>query len=1051
MRAVTVVPWERDFLAALKEIVLAERGDDLAATTIVFPHRRPARYLLDIFRHDAALPRPLLLPEMTSIPDFVNRLRLDLSDVPFTEATVLDQVGLLYEVARGLKLEGRGALARLPLAPQRFFPWGVRLARLLDDMLRQNVAPTDIRDMEGDVEPFAAALLEQLGAVFERFTTALEERGWTTPGFAAYWAPQWLDGIAAGLAGRAVYFAGFYALTGTEDALLRALWERCGARMILHGDRALADPAAAPHWSCAEHRRMLDRWRARAELFVPACETGDVPTCPGPTPIRFIEGYDLHSQLDALARELADLRPPAAPETPETDADEPAPAPAAAHGQARAAVVLPDTAMLLPVLHHLPVKDVNVSMGYPLSRTTLHRLLETLLRLQETRPPEPDAHPGGSATARPAAPGRTYYWRELIDCIRHPYLKMLDLDGAQPLRIAFHALERVVRTGEKFTDPRALAAALADEELEAGATGAAGAAETGTATGRSPTADAETPPAPEAVRALLEEVFAACLDAFAPVRTLAQLADALDGLCDLLLRHGGTLWTRFPLDAECLYRLLHETIPALRQCTLADEEFPRAVLFSILREFLDTERVPFEAEPLAGLQVLGMLETRLLRFGRVYVVNAVDDLLPGAPSHDPLLPDALRALLGLPDNRMRDLVAAFNFHRLIRGADEVVILYQSGTGGEGPDARAVRSRFVEELLWEREKPAGRVFKAGEGPLETVSYPITPIRRERPGTRKTPAVAARLENFLDRRPLSAKALDAFLTCPHRFFLETLCGLRPVEEVGEEGDPAQFGNVVHEVLREFFRPHLGMELARETLSADALADALERAVAADSFFRQLPFDQRTLLLAAGRRQMAKLLAEMPEHTTVLLLEEELTADLPTPTRTFRLQGVLDRVDRRTGGAGGAGGAENGNDGGFGDVIVDYKTGALKSVKPDLWTDADLWSMIRARPEGPELADVLALVAERAASVQMPLYLHLYAQAAHAAPRDAALVELKDSCKEVPLLAALDAPTRALVLTERIPALLAFLCESLVRCDAFPARPGRHCDWCPLRAGC
>ena len=90
----------------------------------------------------------------------------------------------------------------------------------------------------------------------------------------------------------------------------------------------------------------------------PSC-TGPVSTDP-PRRIRFVEGFDLHSQLAVMADALGP--------GPHTDA----------------AVVVPDSDALMPVLHHLPDADVNVSMGYPLARTALYRLLDTIVGLQES-------------------------------------------------------------------------------------------------------------------------------------------------------------------------------------------------------------------------------------------------------------------------------------------------------------------------------------------------------------------------------------------------------------------------------------------------------------------------------------------------------------------------------------------------------------------------------------------------------------------------------------------------------------------------------------------
>lgn len=147
---------------------------------------------------------------------------------------------------------------------------------------------------------------------------------------------------------------------------------------------------------------------------------------------------------------------------------------------------------------------------------------------------------------------------------------------------------------------------------------------------------------------------------------------------------------------------MQRVIPALKDNGMADTPLPWPLMQAMLLELVRAERVPFEADPLTGLQVLGMLETRLLRFSRVFLVDVTDDRLPGAPIRSPLLPDSLRALLGLPDTRNREQLAAYTFHRLIAGADEVWLYWQEGVETSG--------------LFERQKaaqpPCGRTHLAG---------------------------------------------------------------------------------------------------------------------------------------------------------------------------------------------------------------------------------------------------------------------------------------------------------------------------------------------------
>lgn len=121
-------------------------------------------------------------------------------------------------------------------------------------------------------------------------------------------------------------------------------------------------------------------------------------------------------------------------------------------------------------------------------------------------------------------------------------------------------------------------------------------------------------------------------------------------------------------NGKAMYRLARHAAPVLRQNCLAQTPFGKHVLYGIVRQVLQQERVPFEAEPLAGLQVLGMLETRMLHFDRVLIVDATDDKLPGNPAQDPLLPDSLRQVLGLPDARRRERATAHTLYRLCAGA-----------------------------------------------------------------------------------------------------------------------------------------------------------------------------------------------------------------------------------------------------------------------------------------------------------------------------------------------------------------------------------------------
>ncbi len=980
MRPIEIIPWENDFPAALLDILVAETGGDFRDMLVVFPHRRPRRYLLERIKGDGRIPKPCMPPEMRSAGELFRRLRLEMDESPPAEAPMLDRVALLHECVAAMGGDGGdaggygGGPAALPVGDHgEFFPWGVRLAGLLEDLLRQGLEPGDLRLPEGDLEPFALALLGRLGDIFRGYREALDSRGLTTPGLDAWWCARRVEAVVEHLGCKRLYLAGIHAPAGAEETVYRALWE-AGATVLVQGDAALTG-GGVPHWACGELGNMLTRWGAPTRLL-------GVPDEGRGRSVVFHEGFDLHSQLDALGRELA--------EAPELD---------------EAAVVLPDESMLMPVLHHLPVKEVNISMGYPLERSNLARLLETVLRLQET-------------AANLGEGGERYYWRDVIDLIRHPYLKMLSVGEARPLRLLFHAMEDTVRQGRKYVDPL----------------------------GWRPTSpDVYGETEPEEADALLEEVLTVCLRGFENCTTLAGLANGVEALCALLLSHGGDLWRRFPLDAEGVFRMRHEVIPALRHGLMSATPYPPATLFAVLRGLLRAERVPFEAEPLMGLQVMGMLETRLLRFDTVFLAGATEDLLPGGPPNDPLLPDSLRGVLGLSDGRQRDLVAAYNFHRLLKGARRAVVLYQCGVeSGSILERKSVRSRFVEELVWKVERERGHLLELGEPPLHSVSYPVRSIpERERLAVTKTETVQRRLEHLLGTRSVSPSLLDTYVQCPVRFFYRYLTPLRSVEEVEEEGDPAAFGELTHNVLREFLAPWVGRSLSAggaaegdpEGLDPDALATLFSTRLAESDFFPRMPRDARLLLDRAGRERLHRFLTHMPP-TTILALEESVEAEVKVEGRILLLRGRLDRLDAREEGV----------------VILDYKTGSVVRPRSGIWLEEEFWSRLADWRQGED-SEALSDLADGVRSVQLACYLYMYRGVTGTMPHDAAWVELRKEGREISLLGeSLSPEEREVVLQERIPIMLEFLFRHMLHCDRFqPYEEERRCSWCEYRGVC
>ncbi|MDR3320714.1 MAG: PD-(D/E)XK nuclease family protein [Desulfovibrio sp.] len=981
---------QRPFLPDLKALVdLLTSGRPDTALVIV-PNNRPKRYL----RHLYTLEKSLSFPEVITIGEAAEIWRDAAEQTPARAASTLDQVYLLHERLKDPTFNDESVTARFAdMDMALFLPWGMRLSSLLEELLRQDVEARDIIHAGVEAGPMAATLLGALGRIARAWRAALAAGGWTTPGLnyaAAACAARGESPIPKPLApalDKPVLAAGFYMLTGTEDALLHRLW-RAGAHICLHSDTGLVAGRGGEancrtekdiHWSCAGHWDWIEQWKAKTVFPFPE-ETANPravaekarPSC------FFFAGYDCHSQLEALREKLRDPR----------------------YAESTA-VVLPDKSLLMPVLHHLPNKDVNISMGYPLGRSSLCRLVENLFQL----------------FASCNEDGR-FYWRDLRQTLRHPYLNMLSAQGETGesvfLRKALRLMESLVLEGERFVDMPALR---------------------GQCRAALPALDC----------ALLEETTTLLLNPLEHAETTAQIADWLSGLCDFLLRHGGDMWRRFPLDAEAIYRLAAKVVPQLKNALSALVPFPRGTLRNIVRHVLHEERVPFEADPITGLQVIGMLETRLLHFDHVFILDATEDKLPGNPPPDPLLPDSLRAVLGLPDARERGRAMAHTFYRLCAGAKEAHFFWQEGSSPELFDGKKYRSRFVEQLLWEEEQRLGKLLTPGTPPLMAAIPTLSGAHMPSGDPQSLPKgqrLTAALEIFL-RAPLSASRLDDYLQCPLNFAQSRLCALQPQKTVHEGNDPPAVGECLHKALHDLYSTRLNRTLYRDEISPREALDCFYKAAADLELERRLPTDAWLVLEAAAPFRLEQFLLRQPEKTHIVALEKKLALALPLCGREYEFTGVFDRLDKRDGLL----------------HVLDYKTGSPKIPNRSLWTDnaffADVESQLSLAAKYPEqtpeaLEFLIDKMREHVPSLQLPCYLTMLDAAKLGAPGEASIVALGNDGREEPLFGGLHGADLGTAIGY-CRLVLALTLANLERTTAFRARHGRHCDWCPYAGLC
>ena len=253
-----------------------------------------------------------------------------------------------------------------------------------------------------------------------------------------------------------------------------------------------------------------------------------------------------------------------------------------------------------------------------------------------------------------------------------------------------------------------------------------------------------------------------------------------------------------------------------------DIELTTEVYTSLLRRHLQTVRIPYEGEPLEGVQVMGILETRNLDFRNVILLSMNDDNFPGSVvTGTSFIPYNLRAAYALPTPEHHEGVYAYYFYRLLQRAENVRMLYcahaDDKTTGE-------QSRYIYQL--EYETPF-EILRREVG-IDVNRMETPPIEVPKQGE-----TAEKLARFLapdDPVRLSPTAFFRYVACPLRFYFHSVARLEPDDEISEEVDAPMFGTILHAALQRLYAPFVGKTGCGEALRALTRSSEVEKAVVA-----------------------------------------------------------------------------------------------------------------------------------------------------------------------------------------------------------------------------
>lgn len=384
------------------------------------------------------------------------------------------------------------------------------------------------------------------------------------------------------------------------------------------------------------------------------------------------------------------------------------------------------------------------------------------------------------------------------------------------------------------------------------------------------------------------------------------------------------------LETEYIYRyrkLLVQLSNIIDQVSYFQQ--PNA-LFLLLDNLIAQEKMPFEGEPLAGLQVMGFLETRNLSFPYLIFLDVKEGQLPKLPRSTSLIPHSLRKAYGLGTTQEHDHLYAYHFYRLLNGAKRVFFIQDLRTQSL---EKNTPSRFLDQLRYLTTLPIEEI----EVPLCTPS-----LHKQCIVVQKDHKILEKLQRFVSSEDATSEEYDAlspsdintYHRCPLRFYFQKIKKIQEPDQKEDFLTPITIGHIVHKTLQQLLQPfqEQGVPFDRSKIPDSTVTHVLQCAYAQERYHQ----DTLTNLHGGDKINLSNLKAyvlsaleidqtiSQTHRLDYLHFELALHDTFPLPEGGhFNLKGFVDRIDLCC------------------DTesqqkqlrIIDYKTGQYGKVTPQL----------------------------------------------------------------------------------------------------------------------
>lgn len=339
------------------------------------------------------------------------------------------------------------------------------------------------------------------------------------------------------------------------------------------------------------------------------------------------------------------------------------------------------------------------------------------------------------------------------------------------------------------------------------------------------------------------------------------------------------------------------------------------IYVSAIRKHLQATTIPFLGEPLIGVQIMGILETRNIDFENVLILSMNDDNYPSSSVRRSFIPHALRSGHGLPTYSHQEAMYTYYFYRLVQRAKRVDIAYCSSSEGV---KSGEMSRYMYQMKYEKTHLLNEVNLSLNVNIEQGESTISKTNKYREFVAELTSKA---------KKISPSAIDDWINCQARFYYKYILKIKVKQKVETSLSNMDFGSAVHDVLEVIYKTVINMDnnSTKSTLGKYLIDDKLIEIMVNSWISAKAPEIEDLGATATSKKFIISYVKSIinfdinrVDEFIVTGIEQSVDAEITLDNGiTVGLYGKIDRIDS---------GARI-------DIITDYKTGSVNNKAPSI----------------------------------------------------------------------------------------------------------------------